>query len=152
MKVERMKKTWMLLFVFALMAVPAVAARKPPPINAILLAQAQAMPQDQTFHMTSRSSFVMNAGAHSAQLNGAGSARLDGGVTVVPANSQLAVTFRNTDDPAFADCQEGLGGDLRLRGTIDVSGKGYFTVNITNGSLSQVTIMIDSVTSCIVSQ
>lgn len=147
-----MKKTFALLVVFAVMALPAVAARKPPPIDALLLAQAQALPQDQYFHMTVRTGFSLNAGAHTAQLTGNGSAQLDSGITKVPAGSPLNVTFLNTDDPNFAQCQEALGGDLQQRAVVDVAGKGHFNLSLLNGVIDQVTINLDSVTSCNVSQ
>jgi hypothetical protein len=148
-----MKKTLAWLFVFALAALPATAARKPPPLDmrAVILAQAQQnFQKDQMIFMTQRQSFRLDRGAHKAELSGTGSAILDSGSAVVRSGVQLNITINAIDDPAFQDCADALAQSSGRN--ISLSGKGTFTVNMQNNEINTANVTLNSVASCDVGQ
>lgn len=151
-----MKRTIALLAAMTLFALPAAAARKPPPIDPLLIARAQQasmtfMEQDVT--LTALTSVTVDAGAHTAHISGTGTASFDNGATALGgAAAPIDMTIASTADQAWQPCQDSLSKGVPPGATVSISGNGFYHVEMQNGSITKASVTIQQLMGCTVSQ
>lgn len=142
------------VLILCAITLPALAKRAPPQIDPLDLARAQLVARatlDQTVHFSKLTTANVEKGASTAQLTGTATASFDGGATVVGQAGHgvtVTVVISHAGDAAFAQCRESLAQENPNRGPVDISGHGYFNVNMLNGTLAGANLTLDVVTSC----